>query len=431
MAIMFVGNDIFLVGTTEFVFYIDNSIFESITEVHSMKKCAWFLFGLLALTTVVNSQEQRPHWITDGPFIDDRSTSFEVPLKVVATKVYVEVEIGGKPRRFVVDTGSPSMIDTALANEMGLEVVGKTKGRDSHGVVIESDIVQATVTLGGVEFYKVPMFCANFSKAEATKCFIGDGVLGSEMLPLGAWQIDLKNSVLRFNTDVKKLPFIDKATKIKLHSFGYPYAPILDVQFAKRAKSKAMFDTGSPAYFAISSADFIGAGKADGIGKTNGGFGSAGGSLGGQAQNKKQMQAELKTLSIGDLEIGRVGAIQRESSPSLIGARMLQHFVVTFDSKSGIAYFTAYADGPFARPSFGFTMAFDRKVSVALVWDNSPAHKAGLRAGQHLTSINGVATDLSSNGIRRAIESMAAQKIKLEWDGGSATLTRKSHLLQK
>ncbi|MDA8017151.1 MAG: aspartyl protease family protein [Thermoanaerobaculia bacterium] len=396
-----------------------------------MKNRIGCLLGLLVFCAAAAAQDQPPEWIIEGPYLGEGSTSTEVPLRTMATKLHVEVEIGGQTRRFVVDTGSPSMIDTALAKELGLEVVGKSQGRDSHGVVIESDIVQATLKLGGVTFHKVPMFSADFSTSETTKFFLGDGLFGSELLPLGAWQIDLQNSVLRFDTDAQKLPSVGNATKVPLHGFGYPHAPILDVQFAKRARSKAMFDTGSPGYFAISKADFAGAEQGGGIGTSRAGFGSAGGSLGGQAPDSDQLQAELKTLSIDNLKLGRVGAIRRDSSPSLIGAAMLEHFIVTFDARSGAAYFAKYSDGPFVRPSFGFTLAFDGKISVALVWDDSPAHKAGLEPGIHLTSINGTATELSSEGIQRAVEAMSGQDIELEWEGGSVHLVRDFHLLQE
>jgi hypothetical protein len=39
-------------------------------------------------------------------------------LTVRGTKLFVTVEIGGKPRRFVVDTGSPSMISSTLVKEL-------------------------------------------------------------------------------------------------------------------------------------------------------------------------------------------------------------------------------------------------------------------------------------------------------------------------
>jgi hypothetical protein len=383
------------------------------------------LFWLGCFVSESPAQDIVPQWVSEGPSIEGRSASFEVPLMILGTKLYVDVEIGGKLRRFVVDTGSPSMIDKALVNELGLDTVGTGHGRDAHGVIVESHIVQASIKIGGVSFHKVPMFSAPFSASAATKIFIGDGVLGSELLPLGVWQVDLRNSVLRFNTEASGLPFIKESQPAKLYSFGYPHAPILDVQFATRARSKAMLDTGSPTYFAISPDDYAGTAKAGGIGKKASGYGSLGGSLGGQAPDGDQLQVELKNLSLGKVPFGRVEAIRRESSPSLIGAKILEHFIVTLDSKSRTAYFFQFNNRMLAQTSFGFSLAFIEGISVALVWDGSEAKAAGLRPGMVLTSINGNRTELSPEGVQQSILALQEQEIHLEWNGGSATLKKK------
>lgn len=390
--------------------------------------CGLTLIALCAAP--LKAQNQPPQWVTDGPYVGDESFAIELPLELLATKLFVEVEIGGKPRRFVFDTGSPSMISAALAKELGLPVVGKSQGRDAHGTVVKSDIVQADITLGGVVFNKVPVYSADFSKSKAAECLIGDGVLGSEVLPLCAWQIDLPNSVLRCATDLNQLDHIQGAEKVRLHDFGYPHAPIFDVRFAKKASSKAMFDTGSPEYVAIAGPDFEGAKRARGIGEVVEGFGSPGASLGGQAANGKQLQAELKSFSIDGLKLGRVAAVLRQSPPSLIGASFLKHYVVTLDPRSNAAYFDRYLKSPFVRASFGFRLAFDEPISVALVWADSPAEQAGLSAGMAITSINGTSTSGSCEGIEFALDALANDRIELEWEEGSAILDKHLPLLQ-
>ena len=272
---------------------------------------------------------------------------------------------------------------------------------------------------------KVPMMAANFSSSPVTKEFIGDGVLGSDLLPLGAWQLDLKNSVLRFNTNLQGLPHIKDSKQLKLYQFGYPYMPILDVTYAKKARSKAMFDTGSPTFFAISFADLNGAKKASGIGETVSGYGSPGSSLGGQAPNIELLQVELKNLAIDKLKLGRVVAERRELSPSLIGAGILENYIATLDSRSESAYFKEYSDGVLAKSSFGFSLAFDNSISIGAVWENSPAKAAGLQAGLELISINGVEAEYTKGGLLRAVEAMEGQEIELAWKGGSVKLARK------
>ena len=387
---------------------------------------AWCLAGIFSCTTVASAQQVPPPWISEGPYVNERKFSLELPLEVLSTKLYVEVVLGGKPRRFVFDTGSPSMITSALAAELGLDVVDRRMGKDSHGAIIESEIVQADMTLGGVTFHKVPMFAADFSAAKTAQCLIGDGVLGSEILPLCAWQIDLPQSVLRCDSKLKNLDHVKTAIQLRLHDFGYPHAPFLDVAFAKNAKSKAMFDTGSPGYLTISPPDFEGAKRAGGISEIVSGRGSLGGSLGGQAPNGDQVRAGLKSFSVGDVELDGVVATVRESPPSLVGASILEHFVVTLDARSGAAYLDKYREGPFVRPSFGFSLSYEPDVSVSLVWDNSPAAKAGLRVGQRLTAINGIEVASSCDGIERALRAMDEQTIRLEWEEGAAVLTRDS-----
>ncbi len=390
-----------------------------------MKIYIIFLLGLIFFTNTVLANKKPPAWLNEGPYLGSSPASFEIPVEVIATKIYVEIEIGGKPRRFVVDTGSPSMIDTAVVNELGLKVIDTNKGIDAHGTVVETDIVQVDIRVGDIAIQKVPMMSARFSASVPTKTFVGDGVLGSDLFPLGAWQFDLNDSVLRFNTSLKKLPHIKKSKKLKLYQFGYPYMPIFDVKFAKKARSKAMLDTGSPTFFAISSPDLGGAKKASGVGKKISGYGSPGGSLGEQASETELLQMELKNLTIDNLKLGRVVAQRRDLSPSLIGARMLENYIITLDSQSESAYFTEYSDRPLTKLSFGFSLAFNNNISIGAVWEDSPAKAAGLKPGLELVSINGVGVEFTKEGLFRIVSAMKGKEIELAWKGGSAKLAKK------
>ncbi len=381
--------------------------------------------GLLIASIGAAEQRTAPQWVTQGPKVQADQFTFELPLEVVATKLFVSVELGGQARRFVFDTGSPSMIDARLADELGLVEVGNNVGRDAHGALVESRIMQADLTLGGVLVEKVPIYAADFSQSEAAACLVGDGVLGSELLPLCAWQIDLPNRRLRCATDLRELDHVAGAERLNLHDFGYPHAPIFDIQLAKKANSKAMFDTGAPDYLVLAQPDFEGAKRNRGIGETRSGFGSAGGSLGGQAPDAKLTRVELKTLAIDQLKLGRIWTTLRPQPPTLIGAAFLEHFVVTLDQRSGSAYFDAYQSGPYEKPGFGFTLAFQSPLSVAAVWDDSAAAEAGLRAGTPLQSINGKELTAGCDSMRYALEAMGGAEVSLVWDGGAATLRRR------
>ncbi len=365
-----------------------------------------------------------PEWITDGPYVEQESFLIELPVRTLATKLFIEVEVGGVPRRFVFDTGSPSMLSAELAAELELEVIDQVEGRDSHGAIIRSDIVQMDLTLDGTTFRKVPVFVADFSSSRVAQCLM-DGVLGSEVLPLCAWQIDLSESVLRCDTELERLD-LKGAEMQRMSSFGYPHTPLLDVRFTDRARSMAMFDTGSSQYFTISPPDFEAVRASDGVDRSVAGYGSAGESLGGQAPVGTQVRSSLRSLSIGNIELRNLAASTRESPPSLIGASILEHYVVTLSQATESIYFRKYGDKPISRASFGFSPAFGQGVSVGLVWDDSPAAEAGMHAGQDLLSINGENVDSSCAGIEKVIETLhESETIDVSWDDGKATLTRR------
>lgn len=388
-------------------------------------RLALALIPAILVSAAGSAADGQPEWMAEGPHADQDTLSLELPLRAEGAMLFVEVEVGGVPRRFLFDTGSPSMMSAELAAELGLEVVDTRQGQDGQGAVIETEVVQADLTLGGTTLRKVPVFVADFPAPP--RCLF-EGVLGSEVLPLCAWQIDLPESRLRCETDLARLDHVGAAGAMPLHSFGYPHAPILDIRFAEQATSKALFDTGSPEYFAISAADFAGAERNGAVAAITVGRGSLGGSLGGQGASGEQRRARLATLAIGGARLDGVEAPVRALAPSLIGASVLEHFVVTLDTRTSTAYFDRYRDGPFVRPSYGFSLGFDGAVTAALVWEGSPAAAAGLRPGQRLTSINGRPADTSCDGVRSAMRAMReGGTIDLEWEDGetgAATLAR-------
>jgi len=381
--------------------------------------------GLAIAAFCAAANAQAPAWVTEGPRIDGDAVAVELPVEAIASKLYVQVGVGGKARRFVVDTGSPSMISAELATELGLKSIDTIRGTDAHGVTIESPVVQLDMDLAGTRVSKVPVVVADFSRTPAAACLVGDGVLGAELLPLCAWQFDLPDRALRCHTDPGSLQHVDGATRQSLYDFGYPHIPYVDIRLAQNAVSKAMFDTGSPHAVAISPPDLGGAERNGAVTGTTTGYGSPGTSLGGPAPMQDLRRVDLGAFSVGETALGPVRAVVREAPPTLIGAPLLAHYVVTLDVRSETAYLDRHTTGePLTRNEFGFALAFDDGVTVSQVWSGTPAFDAGLRAGTTVTTINGEAAATSCDGIRRALDAMAADEIQIAWDGGTAVFTR-------
>ena len=68
------------------------------------------------------------------------------------------------------------------------------------------DIVAELFELAVEPELTAPTFVTDFPKT--ARCLF-DGVLGSELLPLCAWQVDLEDGVLRCESDLARLPLAD------------------------------------------------------------------------------------------------------------------------------------------------------------------------------------------------------------------------------
>ncbi len=393
----------------------------------------WMMFAMLALAATAvtaavaeSPPKEPPAWATTMPFTAVERFVERIPFEFRHGKIWLEVAIGGKPRRLVFDTGSPTLLDAALAEELGLEIVDRTRSTDAHGTVVENGVaVLDALRLGDLEILDVPVFVHDLSKTSIGGCLM-DGVLGSEILPVGHWRIDVAEGVLTVASDLAALGIADGAESADLHVFGYPFTPYFDMQFENGMESKAMFDTGSAELFSLCPPELESLEKFRGFKRQRRirGYGSIGESLGGAAPAGELTLVRLQELAVGGVPIGEVVATLRPGVPSLLGADLLRHFVVTLAYPDGKAYFERRAERPGPRATFGFGPTFrDGAAYAGFVWEESSAWHAGLRAGDRLVRIDDVdleaiAADDACPTVRRALQVLDANDVvKLSFEG--------------
>jgi hypothetical protein len=142
---------------------------------------------------------------TGDPTVEppEEGPDLEAPLEIVegadgATLAFVVVTIGAQgPYMFALDTGaSNSVIDTAVAEELGLEVVSEAQG--VTGVTGSTEAVRVQVTdwrAGDVDLGARPIIALDLSDPGSQGL---QGLLGSDVLSeFGAITVDYAAGVLR------------------------------------------------------------------------------------------------------------------------------------------------------------------------------------------------------------------------------------------
>ncbi|WP_370235246.1 MULTISPECIES: aspartyl protease family protein [Henriciella] len=324
--------------------------------------------------------------------IERASPVASLPVQIEAGKLKLDAAVNAKPGRFVFDTGSPTILSSTFAADLGLEIVGQNTGKDANGVPVSMDVaVVDTMTLGDTTFRNVPVLIFDFAGLPLADCFIGDGVIGSEIFPGSAWRINTETGEIQIAASVSDLGLSEEISGAPLYDFGYPHAPIIDYSIGAM-HDKALFDTGSGKVFslfakAMQSPEVKAATVSGSVRK---GSGSEGVSAGGQGAVTDLVTLQLQSLQIAGVSLQDVPAQSRLAPPSLLGAGVLSSHIVTLDYP-GKRLLLEPRSAPVTTQSSGnyAIMYGDEGAEVTQLYEKSEADRAGLRLGDRVTYVNG------------------------------------------
>ncbi|MEP3422404.1 MAG: retropepsin-like aspartic protease [Erythrobacter sp.] len=266
-----------------------------------------------------------------------------VPLILFRGKYALDAALNGIERRFIFDTGSPTMISRELADALDLTIIGSNTGRDANGRAVTTQIaIVDRLEIGGATFRSVPVLIADFGVADPNGCFFDGGVIGSEIFPGSVWHIDADREALQIAATAGDLELPnsdqpeDAVIEAQLYDYGYPHAPILDYGFGDFS-DKALFDTGNSDTIVLFDRIIPEAIREGAIvdGTVNEGRGSHGVSAGGAGAITDLIRFDIQGVRIGETALERQRGTTRSAPPSLIGLGLLASHNVTLDYTAG------------------------------------------------------------------------------------------------
>lgn len=315
-----------------------------------------------------------------------------IPLDVRGRKLHLTASVMGVEREFIFDTGSPTVLSADLAARLDLEIIGQNTGVDANGTAVTMKVaVVDEIALGDVSFRKVPVLIHDYAQTPQGGCFIDGGVLGSELLPGSAWRVDLSRAQLDIASTAGDLGVSPDAGRATMYDFGYPHMPVVDYS-VNGFRDKALFDTGNAA--AVVLFDPIVSDRqvrrATARGSMREGRGTLGVSAGGMGAEIDLRRFSLTDFRVGAVQLAPVETATRNAPPTLIGAGVLDAYVVTLDYPAGVIWWEPRAAPAPRPPHRGFAVMFvDDAATVVQLYENSPADRAGLRLGDRVLALSG------------------------------------------
>jgi predicted aspartyl protease len=344
----------------------------------------------------------------------------DVPMAFDDPHVSVTVAVNGVPLRFVLDTGADgNVVRPEVAASLGLPLSDGTVPASGGGGAIAP--VHATtlreLAVGGARLrdalaYVIPL------PVELR----GDGILGASFFRAFTPRFDYAAGRLRL-TPAARAQAPAGARRLPLQVL--PSGKVLVQADAAGVEGWYSVDTGAantltlftPTVERLGLRARFGPGRRMVTGLTVSGLEH------GDIVRLPWLAIGGFTLAqpVAELSLARVGLFGSDGWTGNLGGELWRRFAVTVDMRAGALFLEPNAElgAPFAAPRSGLASRWrEGRLTVVEALDESPAAEAGLRAGDVVTSVDGVAVGLDDpSRLRRALRQPVGTPVTLRLVG--------------
>lgn len=342
-----------------------------------------------------------------------------VPIDLKGHPIYVKARIDDsqKEYRFILDTGSLTIIDERLAKELNLEKGAELPmGQNGEKAYLSGNGV--AIGLGDLKVKDFIVVVADLPEI-LHPCPNIDGFIGSDFLRFFQLTIDYKQNKIVLSHSDYPLDSMTGAYGVDIQLLLPFRFPLIKCRIDEDIEAQAMLDTGSPfsVVFPLSLIErqnFSGRNKpirSKGI-IAKWPFTSADGNY----------FARVKSIKIGDLEIKDIpvlyAGLPGNGSYPLFGNDFLSHFLITINYPKNKLIMLPYGESEFEKNVFstglGLVKDDNDRTIVQGFWEGSPADRSRIQLNDEVLQINSKRTkDLTLREIKDILDNDLVETINL------------------
>lgn len=346
-----------------------------------------YLFCLIALLlgTTVNAQ----HFTYNQGAADTKNYYEEIPYTTVNGKIFTTVEINGKPRKFLFDTGAPVQIMPELFNEIKPPVIRRDHLVDANGAADSATVVSVSgIKFNNTVFNKIP---ALITGPDVYKCWQIEGVIGSNLFYKAVVRIDPDRHLIIITDDAKKLNLNKKlaVTLVTDNVQNYPFAVIW---LSGKNTFLAGFDTGDSDFLIMNEIEMKRLSKINAYQTESAGYGSGHRSIFGLQKYDTTYRLKFPALSVAGYTFNNAVTETNKTYMTRIGTKMLDYGMVTIDFIHHLFYFQGKKDTiNLDDRKWPLQPIIDsNKLLVGVVWQSL---KGQVKPGEQIIAVGDVAYD--------------------------------------
>ena len=369
--------------------------------------------------------------IKDYQFTDGNSAE-NIPIKFIGNHIFIMVNVQGKERLWVLDTGAGiSVINKAFAEELGLELEGELKGQGAGGTVSASFATLPPYSLRGIQFKEQIVAVIDMNKLIRRIGLDIVGILGYDFLSRFVTKVDFSNELVSFY-EPSDFEYTGDGHVLDIHieNSQFEVNATLDGTHA----GNWLFDLGA------------GTTHLDGCYALREGYADKPGVLGmGHGAGNEYQLKDIRCDSIQfagfvmyDPEIsfhyGGTDTVFTADQIGVLGNSLFRNFVLYCDyaDERLIVEKGSEFNRVWPRDNSGLQIAWspDKMVEIIYVSPETPADKAGFVKGDFILSINGIDVSLLDGliAIREMLKADTGTKYEIVIERAGKTETLKLKL---
>lgn len=322
-----------------------------------MKKSLFLLFAFYV--TTFSAQGKRFY---EGLEVILKNDVEKVNLTFANELPLVKVGINGKMYQFLFDTGAPTVISSAVYEELNLKKKHKKNIRDSQKNTKQQIFTELPeMTVDQMVFKNIGAVVVDLEGPEFG-CLKIDGILGANQMSKLFWRINYSENMLEATKDLNKFPISDYETVFTFTSKSQK-TPILSAEILGK-KMNMTFDTGFTGAIKISENNFDPQNTKVKSVETYGAN-----SVGAFGTGKPHSSYHFKADEIVFAGQKFSNEIVMTGNSNLLGNEFLKNFKFIIDWENNKIYLHRIGTASVKLESYGFAYRFiDYKAKVVLVF---------------------------------------------------------------
>ena len=393
-----------------------------------MKKLALALLGgatLLAGTGWAIAQHGSP----PPPVVSLAASQQAIPFQLFrGNRVVANARLNGHETEVILDTGaSITTVDRAYARSIGLPAGSKVSAMGAGGSVDAEIVPGVTLEIGGTRLTQMTIAVMDLSPVARAIGHPMNVVLGREFFNSAVISIDWASNQMRVTPQASFTP-ARGAAALELKRRG-PFNTI-PVAIAGGEPVEALLDLGNGGALSIPETYWGTRPELNSLPYAEGQSGGVGGLHPSRSTTIPTVTLAGRTFSGVPATLGSGGSNHEPARMTNVGIGLLKQFRVDLDLGRDRIYLSPRADAPpFDRDRAGLRVdLLSDRLKVAYVSPQGPAAAAGLKAGDEIVAVDGVAITPGFYGAKDWARGAAGTPVVLKRaDGSTATITLRDY----